>query len=155
MVDHLREQRQLSLVKMVEFTDGCRSQYKSKMPFADVSFSSTDFGVQFEHHYFGSRHGKGPSDGVAGVVKSAVRRAVIATQAVINWAEDMYNYYKEHLTRNDCNKQRRTFYFGKIGDIERNRPERNVSGTARYKWIACHKRCPARIGGYKKSKLLL
>ncbi|XP_072025409.1 uncharacterized protein [Amphiura filiformis] len=107
-VKHLKESRGLPLEHIVEYTDGCGCQYKSRGPFGDISYATEDYGVDdFERLYFGSRHGKGPSDGVSGVVKSAVRRAVVSRRAVINTAEEMYTYCKEELSRESCKGQRR------------------------------------------------
>jgi len=57
---HLIEVRQLEISHQVQFTDGCGAQYKSKVPFCDISHTLTDFGFQTERSFFGSRHGKGP-----------------------------------------------------------------------------------------------
>ena len=128
-LEHLREKRGRCVNTLVEFTDGCAAQYKSKMPFADISFSQQELDVNIERHFFGSRHGKGPSDGVSGVVKSAVRRAVVTRQAIINTAEAMFNYCAENLTRSDCKSQKRDFIFVKAGEINRQRPDREVKSA--------------------------
>ena len=75
---HLCNNGGVTVNKVTEFTDGCTGQYKSKLPFSDTSFSGEDMAVKIERHHFGSCRGKGPSDGVSGVVKSAVRRAVVS-----------------------------------------------------------------------------
>ena len=123
---HLRNNRGVTVNQVIEFTDGCAGQYKSKLPFSDISFSVEDMGVKRERHYFGSRHGKGPSDGVSGVVKSAVRRAVVARRAVVDTAVSMFTYLQENMTKNDCKCQRRVFVYVAAGDIDRDRPSRTV-----------------------------
>ena len=123
---HLRNNRGVTVNQVVEFTDGCAGQYKSKLPFSDISFSAEDIGVKRECHYFGSRHGKGPSDGVSGVVKSAVRRAVVSRRAVVDTAVSMFTYLQENMTKNDCKCQRRVFIYVAAGDIDRDRPSRTV-----------------------------
>ena len=45
----------VNIQKEVQFSDGCAGQYKSKGPFADISFG----GPNVAWHYFGSLHGKG------------------------------------------------------------------------------------------------
>ena len=77
--------------------------------------------VSIERNYFGSRHGKGPSDGVSGVVKSAVRRSVMSRNVTVNNAEDMYNFCQLKLTKDSCDEQRCTFFLVKRGDIKRDR----------------------------------
>ena len=123
---HLRNNRGVTVNQVVEFTDGCAGQYKSKLPFSDISFSVEDMGVKRERHYFGSRHGKGPSDGVSGVVKSAVCRAVVSRIAVVDTAVSMFTYLQENMTKNDCKCQRRVFVYVAAGDIDRDRPSRTV-----------------------------
>ena len=92
------DHRDVKLHCIIEFTDGCPAQFKSKIPFADRSFASQDFGMMVERHFFGSRHGKNASDGVSRVVKSAVRRAVTFNRCVVTNALDMYEYLSSKLT---------------------------------------------------------
>lgn len=97
---HLVEKRGLVVKKQVQMTDGCSAQYKSKTPFADISNSIVDNGFPIERHFYGSRHGKGPSDGAGAVVKNVVRRGVLGCNVVVNNAEDFYRYAKG-LTKDD------------------------------------------------------
>lgn len=120
-IKHLKEKRGLKLEHVVEFTDGCGAQYKSKVPFADISNSKASHGLSVERCYFGSRHGKGLSDGVSGVVKSSARRAVLSCRITINNAEELYNFCNLNLTKDGCDGQLRTFYLVKQGEIQRDR----------------------------------
>ncbi|PJE77756.1 hypothetical protein CI610_03318 [invertebrate metagenome] len=81
---HLTEQQGLVINKEIQMSDGCSAQYKSRQPLTDLSYSILDFGFPSERHFFGSRHGKGPSDGAGAVVKSFVRRGVLGQKAVVN-----------------------------------------------------------------------
>lgn len=126
---HLINRRGQNLIHLVEFTDGCGAQFKSKGPFADVSFAQDDHCLSLERHFFGSRHGKGPSDGVSGVVKSSVRRAVLARRVLINSAAAMFDYCQKNLVLENCDAQRRSFFFVKQGDINRDRTERVVKSA--------------------------
>ena len=56
-VEHLKEKK-IQCDTLFEFTDGCTSQYKSKIPFSYICNSK----VKIHRSYFGSRHGKGPGD---------------------------------------------------------------------------------------------
>ena len=78
-------------------SNGCASQYESKGPFADLAHFWQDLGVSAERHYFGSRHGKGASDGESAVVKSAATRAIKASQAVISTPDEMFAFCKGGL----------------------------------------------------------
>ena len=79
--------RGVRINRIIEFSDGCASQFKSHGPFADISNSIQDFGVPIERHFFGSPHGKNDSDGVSGVIKSAVRRAVTTNRCTVSSAD--------------------------------------------------------------------
>lgn len=125
-VAHLRDNQKVPMQRIIEFTDGCSCQYKSKLPFADISFCENDLGVRLERHYFGSRHGKGPSDDVSGVVKAALRRAVLSRQANIDDARNAFQFCKEKLTKTDCHTQRRKFIFVEVGSVNRDRKDREV-----------------------------
>ncbi|XP_064597452.1 uncharacterized protein LOC135463917 [Liolophura sinensis] len=120
----------VSVTKMVQFTDGCGSQYKSKVPFLDLSYSKEDFGVKFERHFFGSGHGKGPADGCSGVIKSAVTRAVKTGQAVVRGAEEFFSHCSQHLAR-DTEDFKRPFHFLQKKDIIRDRPDRTAAMTVK------------------------
>lgn len=50
----------LHFSRIVSFSDGPPTQYKNRINFVDCSHAPSDFGVEAERHYFGSRHGKGP-----------------------------------------------------------------------------------------------
>ena len=119
---HLRNNRGVTVNKVIEFTDGCAGQYKSKLPFSDISFSEEDMAVKIERHHFGSRRGKGPSDRVSGVVKSVVRRVVVARRAVVDPAVSMFTYLQDNMMKNDCKCQRQVFVYVAAGDIDSDRP---------------------------------
>lgn len=123
-VNYLEDQGK-SFDKIIQFTDGCSAQYKSKTPFMDLSCAEEDFNVKIERNFFGSGHGKGPADGCSGVVKSAVHRAMVAG-TVINSAQDFFDYCKTHLTKDESNFKR-TFHF--VQGVDRTRPDRTSAKT--------------------------
>lgn len=127
---HLKETRQLQLSHIYRYSDGCAQQYKSKGPFSDVSYGSTDFGVLIHHNFSGSRHGKGASDGESAVVKSAATTAVKVGAAVIRNAEELYQFAQENLTKSpdtDCCKHYlRTCFYIPSASIDRNRDHRYI-----------------------------
>ncbi|KAJ8043450.1 Reticulocyte-binding protein 2-like a [Holothuria leucospilota] len=121
---------QLAIAKIVRFSDGCSSQYKSRGPFLDIS----SYEKQTEHHFFGSRHGKGPSDGESAVVKRQASLAVKSGTQYIPNAKALYEYCKDHLTRgnkDDCSQFKRDIFWVASGMIDRSRPKptRSVQGT--------------------------
>lgn len=138
--EHLVSVRSLAIEHEVQFTDGCAAQYKSFGPFSDVSLAEEDFGFQVTRCFFGSGHGKGPSDGESAVVKRSASAAVKAGKAKIGDAKELYEYSKTTLTKqpnNDdadcqCVHVLRTFFYVAPGDIKRDRAERTgktIPGT--------------------------
>ena len=97
VTDHLKSKRKLSLKREFQFTDGCGAQYKSRVPFADITCAKDDLGVTVERS-FGSNHGKGPCDGLGAVVKQTAKMAVRSRQAIIENARDMFSYLHKNLT---------------------------------------------------------
>ena len=63
-----------SLSPMIRVNDGCASQYKSINGFSAVARRK----IKMTRIYFESSHGKSKSDGLGGVVKAFVSRAVSA-----------------------------------------------------------------------------
>ena len=84
-LQHLDNERNVHPSCIVQFTDGCAQQFKSKQPFLDLT--CTD--IPTTRCFFGSRHGKGPCAGVGAVAKQVVGRAVNGGQVVIQDAKDM------------------------------------------------------------------
>ena len=74
----------IQINREIHLADGCSCQYKSHGPFCDLSYSIKDFGFPRERHFYGARHGKGPSDGEGAVRKSHARRCVLGHNIVIN-----------------------------------------------------------------------
>ena len=54
-----------------------------------------------QHEYFGSRLGKGPSDGESAVVKRMASMAEGSHQASISNAQEMYQYCQQNVTKKD------------------------------------------------------
>ncbi|XP_070550272.1 uncharacterized protein [Ptychodera flava] len=123
--DHLRITRELHPDKMVIFSDGCAAQYKSRTPFADVSFAEEDLMCTMERNYFGSRHGKGPCDGEGGVVKAALTRAVKNEHLIPASAQAVFTFCKAELSK-ESDTFRRTFILIPKESIQRYRVDRDV-----------------------------
>ncbi|XP_012941528.1 uncharacterized protein LOC106012614 [Aplysia californica] len=89
--------------KLVIFSDGCSSQYKSKLPFLYLS-RYVDCGISIERCFFGARHGKNPCDALGGLLKQAAFRAVQSRRCVIQNAVDLLHFAQDTLqiNREDC-----------------------------------------------------
>lgn len=131
--EHLKTKRNLQILKAVRFSDGCSAQYKSKGPIADIAHSEVDNKFPTQHNYFGSRHGKGPSDGESAVIKSQASAAVKSGEHTIATAWDMYSFLLKNAVRDgDCNTHfRGTVFFVPGKDIKRDRGRqiKTVKGT--------------------------
>ena len=119
--EHLTRNMQ-QVDREVIWSDGCQSQYKGKGSFADLSLSS---GAR-ERNYFGSEHGKGEGDGEIGVVNRAVDQAILGRKVVINSAKDMWGWCRANLA-SDSMYSKRSFVYVAKGEINRERPETNVT----------------------------
>ena len=98
-LSHLRDVRGLVIDNVLQWTDGCAAQYKSKGPFSDVSHAIVDFGVTIQRSFFGSRHGKGPSDGEAAVIKNRASTAVKNERVFITSAYEMFEFCQSNLSK--------------------------------------------------------
>ncbi|XP_022107160.1 uncharacterized protein LOC110988175 [Acanthaster planci] len=128
VVLHLRQKRGIDIGMMVRFSDGCASQYKSRGPIADIAKSQENYQFPLSHNYFGSRHGKGPADGEAAVIKSHATNAVKSGTAVIRDARALYEHCTKNLekepTENNCLHFRTSFYF--VEEVIRDRAESQI-----------------------------
>lgn len=136
--EHIK-QRDPTLKNMIQFSDGCTGQYKSRVAFADLSFASSDLPFeQVQRNYFGSRHGKNACDGEGGVVKNAATRAIKSGTAVITDSDDFFDFCDKNLSKearvnDNCNHSRRKFLKVDPSEICRSREHRTnvctVPGT--------------------------
>lgn len=72
--EHLQKQGH-SFEHKVVFSDGCGSQFKSKVPFSFVAKTP-----HLQRAYFGTRHGKSSCDALGGIVKNTATKHVLARQ---------------------------------------------------------------------------
>ncbi|KAK6192316.1 hypothetical protein SNE40_003804 [Patella caerulea] len=128
--DHLTDKRNLKIEHVVQFSDGCASQYKSKQAFRDISDSTSH---STDRYFFGSRHGKGPCDACVGVVKSSIRNAVLRREVIVQSAEDAFGYCRIKMTRDEtddqCNHSKRTFFLVKNISHRKNSNLMTIVGT--------------------------
>lgn len=132
---HLQGNRKLELIKEVHFTDGCAAQYKSKWAFYSLSQTKNKSGFEIERAFFGSRHGKGPSDGESAVIKSRAAAAVKSHMADITNAKEMFKFCSDNLTRSPAYEDDgsckshflRTFFWVPDGAVNRENGPAEVS----------------------------
>jgi hypothetical protein len=92
--DHLKSW-DITFDHEVQFSDGCTSQFKSKQSFKDLS-EMVD--PTFERVYFGSRHGKGPCDGLGGIIKKCAETYVKSRKGMIRNAEELFKFCQQYMT---------------------------------------------------------
>lgn len=89
------------VTKIKYFSDGCGGQYKNLKNFQNLCYHETDFGLQAEWNFFATSHGKGPCDGVGGVVKRQATRfskqLMKSGKDRLLTAEQLYKYADENL----------------------------------------------------------
>lgn len=128
--EYLKE-KGMDIEKELLFSDGCSKQYKSKLPFYFMS----EHGSNFERGFFGSRYGKGPCDGVGGVIKKSAETFVKGRQGTIRTPKEFYQYCQENLqvgncsNTEDCIHKKRVFFYAE--HIERPEPKslKTLAGT--------------------------
>lgn len=83
-----------SVNKIYYFTDGAPQHFKNKKNFKNLCLHYKDFGINAEWHFFATAHGKGPCDGLGGMVKSQARKACLqfGSQRNILNASDFYEW---------------------------------------------------------------
>ena len=145
---HLRNQRGLTVSHVIQWTDGCAAQYKSRGPFADIACSLEDMDATLERNFYGSRHGKGASDGESAVVKHHAATAVSTRRAVITSASELFSYCENSPLNKQppvegCAHHLRTSFWVGDDDTKRDRPEREaqtVKGTRSFHSVKCVER---------------
>ncbi|KAJ8049262.1 hypothetical protein HOLleu_01941 [Holothuria leucospilota] len=115
------ENENVMITRVVIFSDGCASQYKGKVNFADLSLSI----YATERNYYGSEHGKGEGNGETGVINRAIDRAILGRQVIVRNVQELYQWCSEHLST-ETEFSKRKFFHVKLGDVSRNRQDRRV-----------------------------
>ncbi len=111
---HLKARDSVPVMKH-QFTDGCACQYKSRYTSHDLSY----YTVKVHRNYFKTAHAKGPQDAAGGLIKRMADMAVIRGQAVIQNAQDLYDFCVKNLTqpRPGSKVYRRYFHVVTADDI--------------------------------------
>ena len=89
--------------EIIEFTDQASGQYKSKFTF----YAIMKFDVPYTRHFYGVKHGKGPSDRSGGRFKKSMQNAVKSKEILLN-ARQIEQYcdreYFKQIVCNECNE---------------------------------------------------
>ena len=93
--------KDIPIEQVLQFTDQCSNQFKSKSYFYELSLAE----LRTVRHYFGTRHGKGPSDRAAANFKSFLRKTVKAGQVSIRTLHSLVVYCKEHYEKDEKHRK--------------------------------------------------
>ena len=74
------------------WTDSPSSQYRNKTMFSTIAWHEALYGVPARWNYFEAGHGKGPGDGLGGTVKRMADEAIKRGAAVIQDAQEFYDW---------------------------------------------------------------
>ena len=142
------QQAGVEIVRDIEFNDGCAAQFTSIKSIGLFSKRS----IHTERVYFESSHGKGPSDGVGGVIKSLVATAVCSQRVITRDAKDFFDFLSDRccieyeIGASDSKHQIKTrkFFFLDKQDVKRYRdsldelPYKTLKGTRKIYQITIH-----------------
>lgn len=111
LMNHIKNNPEFSEIKeMIDKSDNCCEQYKSKKNFINICHHEEDFGIPARWHFLVSMHGKGICDGLGGNLKTRARDAAMRNSPPIRNADEFYNFFKdlkenssEKITQEDYN----------------------------------------------------
>ena len=102
-IDHLKG-KGVPIQEIIKFTDQASGQYKSKFTF----YAIMKFDVPYTRHFYGVKHGKGPSDRSGGWFKKSMRNAVNSKEVLLN-ARQIEDYCRrEYFQQNACKEHNET-----------------------------------------------
>ena len=81
-------------------SDGAASQYKNCKNFLDLCKHEEDFGITADWTFMATAHGKGPYDGIGGVIKRTTAKASLMRpyeQQIIH-PHQVYQFCQEHIS---------------------------------------------------------
>ena len=106
---HQLEEKGIEIKEIIEFTDHAASQYKLKFSF----FNLSKMEIPTTRHYFGVKHGKGPSDCAGSNYKKFVKKTILTGKNFDNCTElgeySVTEYVEQRVMHGD-NKQKRDVY---------------------------------------------
>lgn len=90
--------------KIIYFSDGAASQYKNRYNLVNLLYHEEDFQIKAEWHYFATSHGKGPSDGLGGLIKRLISRAnlQLPPDKQIQTPEQLHRWAKDNIQGINC-----------------------------------------------------
>lgn len=112
----------IKIENMVEFTDGCSCQYKSRNCMGDISTACGTLNYsKISRNFYETSHAKGPQDAAGGFLKKQADLAVLRGKCEIQSAKDFFQFANTNLTepKSGIYKRRIFRYIGNINRDER------------------------------------
>lgn len=96
-VEHVRA-KGVEIQTVHQWTDGC-AHSMCHTSFAEISVAETSHNVHMTRNYFETSHGKGPCDGLGGIIKRKVSNAVLHNNDLsVSSAAEMHQFCESRLT---------------------------------------------------------
>ncbi|CAH1107680.1 unnamed protein product [Psylliodes chrysocephalus] len=88
-----------NITKIIYFSNGAASQYKNRYNLVNLLYHKEDFKIPVEWHFHVTSHGKGPSDGLGGLIKRLLTRSNLQKEAdqQIQTPEEMCKWGQDNL----------------------------------------------------------
>ena len=127
MISHYKAEMGDDLKGIHIWSDGCKAQFKLKKQYYWLTEAEARYNLKIEHCFFQSCHGKGQSDSLGALVKSALRRAernghyMADTLAAFEWmVKNRAEVRRRRRSTNSIHVQLKRFlYYVGLSDIDR------------------------------------
>ena len=121
LVEHL-QLHYPSITNIKIWSDGCAAQYKSRRPMFNLAHQfEIPQHLSVEWNFYGSRHGKGESDGETGVIKTFLDTEIRAKELTFDNAHEVYNYLMSSDRHILDGSSQRHFYYVPSADMDAQR----------------------------------
>lgn len=139
IIQNIEEFHGVKIKKVIEFTDGCSSQYKCRKFFGWLAERKIEDNPKLMRIYWESGHGKSKGDGAGGTIKVQLDRAVYGQHHIFESPEHVFQYCQENLSYNkDTGRTRRRVFYFQEG-IELEKDFKTVKGkTKNFQLLFCN-----------------
>ena len=140
----------IDIENMVEFTDGCSCQYKSRNCMGDISTACQHLNyASISRNFYETSHAKGPQDAAGGFLKKQADLAVLRGTTKIQSARDFYDYANKYLVvpKSGIYKRRIFKYIESIDRIGKTTEYKPVSENRKIHNIRSDLNSPNQLSG--------
>lgn len=108
-IEYLKKQN-IHIDELIEYTDNAGQQYKNKDFFLYLSMMK----IRATRHFFGVRHGKGPSDRAAANFKNFVKNVIKTGKVNFRTVQELVDYCAEHYEKNEKHRKVKVIFHNKV-----------------------------------------